>query len=121
MALLKSAVVGLGFMGGTHIEALRRIGVEVLGAIGNSQEETQVGSNQYALTERYATFEDICADPEVDVVHVCTPNYLHFPQATAALQAGKHVVCEKPLANTSAEARGLAELAEANKLVAAVN
>src|SRR5512141_2412827 len=121
MALLKSAVVGLGFMGGTHIEALRRIGVEVLGAIGASQDETQAGTNQHALPTRYATFEDICADPEVDVVHLCTPHYLHFPQARAALQAGKHVVCEKPLASTSAEARELGDLAEANRLVAAVN
>lgn len=108
-------------MGSTHIEMLRRIGVEVVGAIGISPEETQAGCSQLALPNRYASFEDICADPEVDVVHLCTPNYLHFPQAKAALQAGKHVICEKPLTNTSAEARELTELAEASKLVGVVN
>jgi predicted dehydrogenase len=118
---MKSAVVGLGFMGGTHIEALRRIGVDVLGAIGVSAEETEAGSHRFSVPRRYATFEDICADAEVEVVHLCTPNFLHFPQARAAIQAGKHVICEKPLANTSAEARDLVELAEARKIVGAVN
>jgi predicted dehydrogenase len=121
MTPLKSAVVGLGFMGGTHIEALRRIGVEVLGAIGISPEETATGASQHALPKRYAAFEDVCADPEVDVVHLCTPNYLHFSQAKAALQAGKHVICEKPLANTSAEAHELAELTDMGSQVGAVN
>jgi predicted dehydrogenase len=121
MAVLRSAVVGLGFMGATHIEALRRIGIEVLGAIGISPEETRAGCAQHGLPQRYATFEDICADPAVDVVHLCTPNYLHHPHAKAALEAGKHVICEKPLANTAQEARELAELAEARRLVGAVN
>lgn len=118
---MKAAVVGLGFMGGTHIEALQRIGVEVLGAIGISKEETEAGCRLNAVPPKYATFEDICSDPEVDVVHLCTPNYLHFPHAKAALQAGKHVICEKPLANTSAEARELVKLSESTRRLGAVN
>lgn len=121
MARLKSAVVGLGFMGGTHVETLRRIGAEVVGVVGVSREETEAGCAQYALANRYQSFEDVCADPEVDVIHLCTPNYLHYPQAKAALEAGKHVICEKPLANTSAEAKELADLAEARGRIGAVN
>jgi predicted dehydrogenase len=108
-------------MGGTHIEMLRRIGVEVAGVVGVSRQETEKGCTQYSLPNRYASFNDICADPEVDVVHLCTPNYLHFPQAKAALQSGKHVICEKPLANTSAEALELADVSAARQLVGAVN
>ncbi len=121
MSQLKSAVVGLGFMGGTHIEMLRRIGVELVGVVGVSREENEAVCTKYALPNKYRVFEDVCADPEVDVVHLCTPNYLHFPQAKSALLAGKHVICEKPLANTQAEALELADLAEARQLIGAVN
>lgn len=121
MTTLKSAVVGLGFMGGTHIEMLRRIGVEVVGVVGISPEENEAACTKYALPNKYTAFEDVCRDSQVDVIHLCTPNYLHFPQAKAALLAGKHVICEKPLANTQAEALELADLAEARHLVAAVN
>ena len=62
------------------------------------------------------TCERFCTIPEVDAVHICTPNALHFPMAKAALQAGKHVLCEKPLATSVAEARELVELARAGKL-----
>lgn len=108
-------------MGATHIEMLRRIGAPVVGAIGISPEETRAGSRKFGLPERYATIEDICADPEVAIVHLCTPNHLHFAHARAAVEAGKHVVCEKPLANTAAEARELMELADARGVVGAVN
>jgi predicted dehydrogenase len=121
MTQLKSAVVGLGFMGSTHIEMLRRIGVEVLGVVGFSPEENESACARYALPNKYTVFEDVCSDPQVDVIHLCTPNYLHFPQAKAAILAGKHVICEKPLANTQAEALELADLAEARHLIAAVN
>ena len=121
MARLKSAVVGLGFMGGTHVETLRRIGVEVVGVVGASRQENESACSQYSLPNRYTDFEEVCADLEVDVIHICTPNFLHFPQARAALLAGKHVLCEKPLATTPSQALELAELAGARQLVGAVN
>jgi predicted dehydrogenase len=121
MAHLKSAVVGLGFMGGTHIEMLRRIGVEVVGVVGASREENEAACSQFSLPNKYTVFEDVCADPEVDVIHICTPNFLHFPQARAALLSGKHVICEKPLATTSSQALELTDLANARHLVGAVN
>jgi predicted dehydrogenase len=118
---LKTAVVGLGFMGGTHIEALRRIGIDVVGALGVTPEETQGGVARYGLAKGYASLDELVADPAVDVVHVCTPNYLHHAQVKAAIQAGKHVICEKPLAVTSAESRELVALARQHHRVGAVN
>jgi predicted dehydrogenase len=108
-------------MGGTHIEMLRRIGVEVVGVVGASREENEAACGQFSLPNKYTVFEDVCADPEVDVIHICTPNFLHFPQARAALLSGKHVICEKPLATTSSQALELADLANARHLVGAVN
>ncbi len=121
MAQLRAAVIGLGFMGGTHVEALRRIGIDVRGVVGVSSKETEEGSKQLGLPVRYASVEEVFNDPEVDVVHLCTPNYLHFPHAKAALECGKHVICEKPLAMTAAEARELANEADKRGLVGAVN
>jgi predicted dehydrogenase len=92
----RALIVGTGFMGRVHQEALRRLGnVETVAISGLVAGE----------------FESLLADPAVDAVHICTPNALHFPMASAALQAGKHVLCEKPLATASAEARQLANLA----------
>ena len=121
MKSLKAAIAGAGFMGATHTEALRRNGIEVLGILGIDVAEGRRVAERLALSRVYTTFEEICADPGVDVVHLCTPNYLHYPMAKAALQAGKHVLCEKPLATTSAEARELVALAQERKLVGAVN
>lgn len=118
---LKAAVVGLGFMGGTHIEALRRIGIDVVGCLGVTPEETQGGVARYGLAKGYASLDELVADPALDVVHVCTPNYLHHAQVKAAIQAGKHVICEKPLAVTSAESRELVALARQHNRVGAVN
>jgi predicted dehydrogenase len=118
---LRTAIVGLGFMGGTHIEALRRIGVDVVGCLGVTPEETRGGVARYGLAREYDSLEQLVADPAVDVVHVCTPNYLHHAQVKAAIQADKHVICEKPLAVTSAESRELVALARQHNRVGAVN
>jgi predicted dehydrogenase len=118
---LRTAIVGLGFMGGTHIEALRRIGIDVAGCLGANPEESRGGADRYGLARAYASLDELVADLAVDVVHVCTPNYLHHAQVKAAIQAGKHVICEKPLAVTSAESRELAALARQHNLVGAVN
>ena len=118
---LKIGVVGLGFIGPAHIEGIRRQGVEVRGIAEFTPELAREKASELNIPVAYTSYEAMLADPEIDVVHVCSPNFLHFPQAKLALQAGKHVVCEKPLTITSAQAKELVELAKENKLVNAIN
>jgi predicted dehydrogenase len=116
-----ASVVGTGFIGVVHVEALRRLGVQVHGMVGSSHVRAAERAAALGLPAAYESFEAMLADPRVDVVHITSPNHLHFPQAAAALAAGKHVVCEKPLAMTSAETGELVRLAQASGLVHAVN
>jgi predicted dehydrogenase len=118
---IKAAVVGTGFIGVVHVEALRRLGVEVTGIVGSSPERAAEKARAAALPAPYPSFEAMLADPAVDVVHLTTPNQLHFEQVRAVLGAGKHVVCEKPLAMNSDETGELLKLAEDSGLVHAVN
>lgn len=116
------AVVGIGFIGPVHIEALRRAGVHVRGILGVTQQETRTAAAALSVPVAYDRFEDVLLDPEVHSVHLATPNKLHYSMASAALQAGKHVVCEKPLAMNSTESAALVELAQSHpQQVAAVN
>ena len=105
-------------MGVVHVEALRRLGVEVVGVVGSTPERAR---EKPGLPEPYPSFEAMLADERVDVVHLTTPNHLHFDQARAALEAGKHVVCEKPLALDSGESGALVKLAEESGLVHCTN
>ena len=116
-----AAVVGTGFIGVVHVEALRRLGVQVHGVVGSSHERAQARSRELNLPPAYESFEAMLADDRVDVVHVTSPNHLHHRHASAALRAGKHVVCEKPLAMTPAESADLLQTAERSGLVHAVN
>ena len=118
---LKAVVVGTGFIGLVHVEALRRLGVEVVGVVGSTPERARAKAHVAALPPAYPSFEAALGDARVDVVHLATPNDLHHAQAKAVLEAGKHVVCEKPLALTSTESAELAALAHETGLVAAVN
>jgi predicted dehydrogenase len=118
---IASAVIGSGFIGVVHIEALRRIGVRVTGLLSASPDKGAQRAQALGLPRSYASLDDLLADGEVDVVHVTSPNELHHPQVTAILAAGKHVVCEKPLAMTSEESAELVALAERSGLVNAVN
>ena len=118
---IKAAVVGTGFIGVVHVEALRRLGVEVTGIVGSSPERAAEKARDAALPAPYPSFDAMLADPAVDVVHLTTPNHLHFEQVRAVLAAGKHVVCEKPLAMNSDETGELLKLAEDSGLVHAVN
>src|ERR1700730_18263635 len=116
-----AAVVGTGFIGAVHVEALRRLGVQVYGVVGSSHARGAERAAALGLPPAYESFEAMLADPRVGVVHITSPNHLHYPQAVAALGAGKHVICEKPLAMTSAETGELLRLAQASGLVHAVN
>ncbi len=118
MSEIRAAVVGTGFIGVVHVEALRRLGIEVTGVVGSSPERARL---KPGLPEPYESFEAMLADERVDVVHLTTPNHLHFDQARAALEAGKHVVCEKPLALDSGESGALVKLAQESGLVNCTN
>lgn len=116
------AVVGTGFIGPVHAEALRRLGRDVKGILGSSPEKSRTAAEALRLRTAYEAYADVLEDAEVDVVHIATPNNTHAKYAQAALEAGKHVVCEKPLAMTTDETRMLVEAARAHpRLVAAVN
>jgi predicted dehydrogenase len=119
-----AAVIGSGFIGTVHIEALRRIGVSVRGLLGSSPERGAEAAARFGIPRAYGDLDELVADPEVDVVHVTSPNREHFPQVRRILAAGKHVNCEKPLAmdiGESAELARLASEAQQRGQVAAVN
>jgi predicted dehydrogenase len=114
---VRAGVVGTGFIGAVHVEALRRLGVEVVGVVGSSPDRARAKH----LAPVIDSYEALLGDDRVDVVHLTTPNHLHHAQVKQALAAGKHVVCEKPLALTSEESAELLELAAASGLVHCTN
>ena len=117
---ITAAIIGLGFVGKAHLEALRRLGVAVRGILGSSPERTQAAVRELKVEHGYASLEELVRDPSVDAVHICTPNYVHHLQSKAALEAGKHVMCEKPLAMNTAEGLALVELARSLNRVGGV-
>lgn len=121
MNTLGAAVVGTGFIGPVHVEAIRRLGHRVVGILGSSAEKSRAAADTLGIPTGYADFAHLLADPAVDVVHLASPNRLHFEQCMAAIAAGKHVVCEKPLAMTTAETVELVAMAERSKVITAVN
>jgi predicted dehydrogenase len=121
LSAIGAAVIGTGFIGTVHVEQLRRIGVDVRGVLGSTPDRGAARADALSVGHAYADLEEILADPAVHVVHVTSPNHLHVPQARAILAAGKHVVCEKPLAMTAAESVELVAEARASGLVNAVN
>jgi predicted dehydrogenase len=117
---LSAVVVGTGFIGPVHVEGLRRAGVHVAGIVGSSPDKSHLAAEQLGLPRGYTTLDDVLADPAVDSVHLATPNRLHFAQAAAVLRAGKHVLCEKPLAMTSSETADLVRIAAESARAAGV-
>ncbi len=117
---IRSAVIGVGFIGALHVDGLRRLGVDVVGVLASSAEETQARADEWHIARAYADLAELCADPRVDVVHVASPNHLHHDHVMELLAAGKHVVCEKPLALTVAEGQAMDALARERGLVAAL-
>jgi predicted dehydrogenase len=118
---ISAAVVGTGFIGPVHVEALRRAGVRVAGVLGSSPAKSRQTAERLDVPRAYESFEEVLDDAEVAAVHLATPNRLHVEQASRALRAGKHVMCEKPLAMTPAESAELVRLARASGRAAGVN
>jgi len=117
---LRAAVIGAGFVGRAHIEALRRLAIPIQGVLGSSHSRTQNACRSLGIERAYQSMEELASDASVDVIHICTPNHLHYPQTEAALRAGKHVMCEKPLAMNTTETASLVELARKQARVGAV-
>lgn len=122
MTRIRAGVIGIGFIGAAHIEALRRLpGVEVIALASSTLERAHTRAERHAVSKAYGDPLELIHDPEVDVVHNCTPNYLHLPLNAAAFEAGKHLVSEKPLAMNSQETGVLVSAAGRHPAVAAVN
>lgn len=117
---LRAAVVGAGFIGPVHVEALRRLGITVTGILGCDRAESQSAKESLGLPKAYQSLDELLADDAVHAVHLAVPNVLHYEFAKKALAAGKHVMCEKPLAMNSTQSAELAELARSKHLAAAV-
>lgn len=118
MKKIKTAIVGTGFMGKVHVENVRRLGnVEVAAVVGSRQETAQNFAEIAGIPIATSKLQEILENKEIDAVHICTPNVDHFPMSMAAIEAGKAVLCEKPLSMTVAEARQLVAAAKANNTV----
>ncbi|MCX7889948.1 MAG: Gfo/Idh/MocA family oxidoreductase [Rhodobacteraceae bacterium] len=115
-----AAIIGTGFIGAVHLGALRRLGIPVRGVLGSSGPRGRERAAALGVGIAYDSLEALLADPEVGVVHVTSPNEAHHPQVRAILAAGRHVICEKPLAMTAAQSAELVRLAEASGRIAAV-
>jgi predicted dehydrogenase len=115
------AVIGSGFIGTVHVEALRRIGARVTGLLGSSLDRATAAADDLGLPRAYESLADLLSDEAVHAVHVTSPNELHHRQVKEILAARRHVICEKPLAMTSVESAELVQLAAASGLVNAVN
>lgn len=116
-----AAVIGSGFIGTVHVEALRRLGISVHGLLGSSAERAATRAAQLGVPRGYGSLAELLDDDRVEVVHVTSPNHLHHEQVREVLAAGRHVVCEKPLALTSDQSADLVRRAAESGRVNAVN
>jgi len=114
-------IVGAGFVGPHHVDAVRRLGfVDVLAVAGSTEASAQAKAKALGVPKAYSSYEALLDDPAIQVVHNATPNYLHYPVNAAAIAKGKHVVSDKPLAMTAAEAKKLLDQATKAGIVHAV-
>ena len=117
---VRAGIVGVGFMGAVHARAIRRAGGQIVAAVGSSTDSSANAAERFGTQRRIFTVEDLFGCDDIDVVHICTPNATHADLVRAAVSAGKHVVCEKPLAVGDAPAAELVELAAAAGVIATV-
>jgi len=121
MTRIGMGLVGPGFVGAHHIDAVRRLGfVDVVAVAASSDASARRKADALEVPKAYGSFEALVADPDVHVVHNTTPNYLHVPVILAALARGKHVISDKPLAMTAADAKQLLDAANRAGVVHAV-
>jgi predicted dehydrogenase len=117
MKPIRTAILGTGFMGRVHLEAVQRVeSVEAAAIFGRNDDATQRLAAAFSVPKATSDYRELLRDPAIDAVDICTPNVQHFSMAKEALEAGKHVLCEKPLTTTVAEAEELVVLASRSKL-----
>ena len=122
MRSINVGIIGLGFIGAHHIDAVRRLPGAYIKAISDQNKDSlDTAMAGFCVEKRYTDWRDLIADPQIDVIHNCTPDYLHDEVNRAAIQAGKHIYAEKPLSLTAAAARELWQLAVSQKVAHAVN
>ncbi|MBI9106878.1 MAG: Gfo/Idh/MocA family oxidoreductase [Spirochaetales bacterium] len=115
------AVIGCGFIGPVHVEALRRLGITVKGVLGSSPLKSKRAAEAMGLSMGWDSLDDLLKDDEIGVVHITSPNKYHFEQTKKCLESGKHVMCEKPLTMSSSESASLLEIASGSGLITGVN
>lgn len=120
LSKLRAGVIGTGFIGPVHIEALRRLGVQVA-ALCDVPERVAAAAERLAIPQAFGDYRQLLRSPDVDVVHIASPNRFHAEMSLAALKAGKHVVCEKPLAMNTRETATIVKAARKAGTVFAVN
>jgi predicted dehydrogenase len=120
LSTIGAAVIGTGFIGSVHLTTLRRLGIPIVGVLGSSAARGADRARALGVAKAYGSLDELLADPGVQVVHVTSPNVAHYGQVKAILSAGKHVICEKPLAMTSAQSAEMLAMAKASGKVAAV-
>ena len=122
MKILKAGIIGTGYIGPAHIEALRRINnVEIMAVAEATEELAEAKAELLCIPYAYGDYKDMLKDDSIDVVHNCTPNFMHSQVNKDILNAGKHCISEKPLGINSEESAELVDLAKAKGLVNAVN
>lgn len=122
MRIIKTAVIGSGFMGAAHIEALKRIGgVEIRTIVSDDLKTAKGIADKFGISKVEENYEKILNDSEIDIIHNCTPNNLHFKINKAAVEAGKHVISEKPLTTNTTESEKLVKLVSEKGVVNAIN
>jgi predicted dehydrogenase len=119
-APLRVAIAGAGMIARVHADAARRAGARVVGVCASTPERGKAAAQRLGVERSYDTAEELASADGVDVVHVCTPNASHYALTELALRSGKHVVCEKPLATSTADAQALVELERDSGLIGAV-
>jgi predicted dehydrogenase len=117
---LRAGVIGTGFIGPVHIEALRRLGVQVA-ALCDVPALAETMAAKHAIPHAFTDYRKLLESPEIDVVHITVPNRFHREMSVAALEAGKHCICEKPLAMDTTETAQIIKLAKSSGTVFAVN
>jgi predicted dehydrogenase len=117
---LRAGVIGTGFIGPVHIEALRRLGVQVT-ALCDIPNLVQGMAVKHGIPQAFGDYREMLKSPDVDVVHITVPNRFHREMSLAALRAGKHCICEKPLAMNTKETAEIVKVAKTSGTVFAVN
>ena len=119
---VKAAIVGTGFIGKQHYEAIRRLpNTEVIAIVTRDEEKAKKFANEYGVEHYFTRYEDLFGLEDLDVIHICTPNALHYPMSKMALEHNVNVFCEKPLSLTTSESEDLVRIASERDVLHAVN